>query len=160
MSRLFASDESDAKIFAVPESPRCPVKTIKNYLLHLNLKSDCLFRWPRDVKGYNSDEKVCYCNAPLGVNTLDSMMKSMSVRAGTIHTSQITASGQLQSPSCLTIIVRHIKSVIGHKSDQSIESYNDRPSFDQQRNMSNTLSAFLDNYKATFADKETGFAQS
>ena len=48
-----AEDESDAKIFAVPESPRCPVKTIKNYLSHLNLKSDCLFRQPRDVKGFN-----------------------------------------------------------------------------------------------------------
>ena len=32
-----AEDESDAKIFAVPESTKCPVKTMKNYLSHLNL---------------------------------------------------------------------------------------------------------------------------
>ena len=81
-------------------------------------------------------------------------MKSMSVRAGIHHISRITASGQLLSPSCLTIIVRRIKCVTGHKSDQSIESYNDRLSFDQQKNMSNTLSAFLDDCKATSADKE------
>ena len=40
------------------------------------------------------------------VNTLDSMMKSMASEQESIHTSQITASGQLQSPSCLTIIVK------------------------------------------------------
>ena len=48
-----AEDESDAKIFAVPESPRCPIKTIKNYLSHFNLKSDCLFQRLRDVNGFN-----------------------------------------------------------------------------------------------------------
>ena len=149
-------DESDAKIFAVPESPRCPVKTIKNYLSHLNLKSDCLFQRPRDVKGFNSGEKVWYCNAPLGVNTLDSMMKSMSVRSGihphlTNHCLRATSVTVLSDNNCET---RHIKSVTGHKSDQSIESYNNRSSFDQQRIMSNTLSAFLDDCKATSADKE------
>ena len=140
----------------MPESPRCSVKTIKNYFSHLNLKSDCLFRRPRDIKGFNSDEKVWYCNAPLGVNTLDSMMKSMSVRAGihphlTNHCLRATSVTVLSDNNCET---RHIKSVTGHKSDQSIESYNDRPSFDQERNMSNTLSAFLDDCKATSADKE------
>ena len=36
-------DECDAKIFAVPESARCPVKTVKNYLAHLNPKLNALF---------------------------------------------------------------------------------------------------------------------
>ena len=101
-------------------------KNNKNYLSHLNLKSECLFQRPRDVKGFNSDEKVWYCNAPLGVNTLDSTMKSMSVRAGihpqlTNHCLRATSVNVLSGNNCET---RHIKSVTGHKSDQSIESYN------------------------------------
>ena len=34
----------------MPESAKCPVKTIKNYLSHLNLKLDCLFQHPREKK--------------------------------------------------------------------------------------------------------------
>ena len=44
-----AEDESDAKIFSVPASVKCPVKTIKNYLSHLNPASDALFQRPRDT---------------------------------------------------------------------------------------------------------------
>ena len=43
-------DESDAKIFSVPGSERCPVKTLKNYLSHLNPTSDALFQRPRDAR--------------------------------------------------------------------------------------------------------------
>ena len=43
-----SEDESDAKIFAVAGSQRCPVKTIKNYLDHLNPMSEALFQKPRD----------------------------------------------------------------------------------------------------------------
>ena len=79
-----AEDESDAKIFSVPESDKCPVKTIKNYLSHLNPKLDCLFQRPRErARSFNPyEDKVWYCNSPLGVKTLDSMLKLMSSRAG------------------------------------------------------------------------------
>ena len=77
-------------------------------------------------------------------------MKSMSVRAGN-HCLRATSVTVLSDNNCET---RHIKSMTGQKSDQSIESYNYRPSFDQQRNMSNTLSAFLDDCTATSADKQ------
>jgi len=43
-----AEDESDAKIFSLPGSERCPVKTLKNYLSHLNPTSNALFQRPRD----------------------------------------------------------------------------------------------------------------
>ena len=79
-----AEDESDAKIFSVPESAKCPVKTIKNYLSHLNPKLDCLFQRPREkARSFNLDEdKVWYCTSPLGVNILDSILKLMSSGAG------------------------------------------------------------------------------
>ena len=70
------------------------------------------------------------CNSPLGVNILDSMLKLMSSQAGiqphrTNHCLRATSVTVLSDNNWET---RHIKSVTGHKSDNSIESYNDRPS--------------------------------
>ena len=150
-------DESDAKIFAVPESAKCPVKTIKNYLSHLNPKLDCLFQRPREGRSFKpGEDKVWYRNSPLGVNILDSMLKLMSSRAGiqphlTNHCLRATSVTVLSDNNYET---RHIKSVTGHKSDSSIESYNDRPSLDQQKKMSEALSSFLHGHGATSADKE------
>ena len=152
-----AEDESDAKIFAVPESAKYPVKTIRNYLSHLNPKLDCLFQRPREARSFKpGEDKVWYYNSPLGVNILDSMLKLMSSRAGiqphlTNHCLRATSVTVLSDNNCET---RHIKSVTGHKSDNSIESYSNRPSLDQQKKMSEALSSFLYGHEATSADKE------
>ena len=143
-----AEDESDAKIFSVPCSERCPVKTIKNYLAHLNPASDALFQRPRDsesAKFNPASEKIWYCNAPLGTTTLDNMMKQMRKRAGikphlTNHCLKATSVTVLSDHNCET---RHIKSVTGHKSDQAVESYNERPSIEQRQKMSLVLSEFI-----------------
>ncbi|KAL9970390.1 hypothetical protein ACROYT_G022755 [Oculina patagonica] len=42
-------DHADGKIFARPNSTRCPVKTIKAYLSHLNPEVDALFQRPKDI---------------------------------------------------------------------------------------------------------------
>jgi len=63
-----AEDESDVKIFSVPGSERCPVKTLKNYLRHLDPTSGALFQRPRDgqSKKFNpADDKIWFCSAPL-----------------------------------------------------------------------------------------------
>ncbi|PFX19719.1 hypothetical protein AWC38_SpisGene15848 [Stylophora pistillata] len=52
-------DQSDGKIFAVPESAKCPVKTIKNYLSHLNPMLDCLFQRPREARSFNLARIKC-----------------------------------------------------------------------------------------------------
>ena len=80
-----AEDESDAKIFSVSGSERCPVKTPKNYLGHLNPTSDDLFQRPKDgqsMKFKPTDDKIWFRSEPLGRTTLDNMMKEMSKRAG------------------------------------------------------------------------------
>ena len=80
-----AEDESDAKIFSVPGSERFPVKTLKNYLSHLNPTSDALFQRSRDGqrKKFNpADDKICLCSVPLGITTLDNVMKEMLKREG------------------------------------------------------------------------------
>ena len=75
------------------------------------------------------------------------MMKEMSKRAGielhlTNHCLRATSVTVLSDHNCET---RHIKSITGHKSDQAVESYNERPSIEQQQNMSLVLSDFIGN---------------
>jgi len=70
-------DDSDRKIFALEDSPTCPVQTIRNYLSHLNPVCEFLFQRPRNSKSkkFNSNDSW-YCNS------LNNMMKDMSKRAG------------------------------------------------------------------------------
>ena len=156
-----AEDESDAKIFSVPGSERCPVKTLKNYLGHLNPASDALFQRPRDgqSKKFNpAADKICFCSAPLGTTTLDNMMREMSKRAGiephlTNHCLRATSVTVLSDHNCET---RHIKSITGHRSDQAVESYNERPSMEQQQKMSLALSDFFGNASSGIATSVQG----
>ena len=86
---------------------------------------------------------------------LDSMLKVMSSRAGiqphlTKYCLKSTSVPVLSDNNCET---RHIKSVTGQKSDNSMETY-DRPSLGQQKKMSEALSSFLHGHEATSADKD------
>jgi len=141
-----AEDESDAKIFSVPGSERCPVKTLKNYLGHLNATSDALFQRPRDgqSKKFNpAVDKIWFCNAPLGTTTLDNMMKEISKRAGiephlTNHCLRATSVTVLSDHNC-----------------EAVESYNERPSMEQQQKMSLALTDFTGNASSGSARKKT-----
>ena len=73
------------------------------------------------------------------------MMKNMSTSAGkaphlTDHCIRATSVTVLQDHN---IEARHIKTVTGHKSDNSIESYCSRASSQQKENMANKLSGFV-----------------
>ena len=96
---------------------------------------------PRDghSKKFNpAHDKIWFCSVPLGITTLDNMMKEMSKQAGiephlTNHCLRATSVTVLSDHNCET---RHIKSITGHKSDQAVDSYNERPSIEQQQKMS------------------------
>jgi hypothetical protein len=134
-------DESDGKIFAQPDSKFCPVATIQNYLKHLNPQCDALFQRPKSCKFGD----IWYCNCPVGESTLGNMMRNTSLRAGITPplTNHCIRATSVTALSDANIETRFIKSVTGHKSDQSIESYNSRPSINQQERMSTTLSQYL-----------------
>ena len=72
-------------MFECPGSPRCPVETVKNYLLYLNPEADFFFQKPRAIAAakFNPQvDKIWFCNAPLGGRTLAEMMKKMTTKAG------------------------------------------------------------------------------
>ena len=128
-------------MFECPGSSRCPVETVRNYLLHLNPKADFFYQKPRalgTVK-FNPDvDPIWFCNCPLGERPLGEMMKTMTCKAGisphlTNHCIRAT-----------TVTVLGEENVEArHRSDASIDSYNSRPSLKQFQEMSNILSTFV-----------------
>ena len=84
--------ETDKKMYAAGGED-CPVKNLKSYLSHLNVKCRAFFQRPS--KNYLTTGKW-YDNAPLEIHTLSSMMRNISEKQGWVQTSQITASGLLQ----------------------------------------------------------------
>ena len=134
-------------MFERPGSPRCPVETVKNYLLHLNPEADFFFQKPRAIAAakFNPEvDKIWFCNASLGERTLAEMMKKMTTKAGIsphltnycIRASTVIVLGEEN------VEARRIRAVTGHKSDSSIDSYNNKPSM-QQFEMSSILSTFV-----------------
>ena len=61
----------------------CPVAVVNAYLSHLNPKCEALFQKPLSGAKFNpSSDVIWYSTVPLGYNTIDHVMKNMSVRAG------------------------------------------------------------------------------
>ena len=142
-----SNDESDGNLFAVPNPPRCRVKTVQNYLNNLNPELEILFQRPREAssKFQARKDQVWFCNSPIGVSTLGNMMKTMSLGASIIPhlTNHWVRATSVTVLSDHNIEARHIKVVTRHKSTTSIESYNPRASLQQKENMYNILSRFV-----------------
>ena len=118
------------------------------YLAHLNPENDALFQRPKESSDkFSSDTCTVWFSArKLGHNTLENMLKIMTTRAEiypylTNHSLRATTVTVLSSNNIET---RKIKAVTGHRSDTSVESYCERPTLDQFKDMSNALSSYID----------------
>ena len=145
---LGTEDHSDGKIFAQPSSAKCPVKTIKAYLSHLNPSIEAFFQRPKEISiRFNPERDAIWYEArKLGHNTLENMLRGMTERAGisprlTNHSLRATTVTVLSAENVET---RHIKALTGHRSDASIKSYCDRPTLDQFQHMSSALASFVE----------------
>ena len=119
---------------------QCPQQVLAISILLQHLNPDCnrLFQRPR--RNLPPRDRVWYENAPLGKNTLDNMMKSLSEKAGT---SRIYTNHCLRA-TCVTVLQENgfssndIMSVTGHKNAQSLLSYS-KPGEKQQQRMAACL---------------------
>ncbi|XP_068704068.1 uncharacterized protein KIAA1958-like [Montipora foliosa] len=141
-------DHSDGKFFSKPGIERCPLELIMVYLSHLNPENKAFFQKPRDLSAkFSSDTcTVWYSACKLGHNTLENMSRNMTTRAGispylTNHSMRATTVTVLSSNNIET---RRIKAVTGHRSDTSIQSYCERPTLYQFKDMSSALSSFIE----------------
>ena len=139
-------DPSDGKMFEGKGFANCPVAVVKAYLSHLNPECQSLFQKPlTGAKIKPSSDVIWYSIVPLGHNTIESMMKNMCLRSGIDppFTNRCVRSTALNILSSKDMKNRHIRAVTGHKSDASLESYNDRPTFEQFKNMSSAITDFI-----------------
>ena len=159
-------DESDGKMFEVPDSPRCPVQTVENYISHLNPEMEFLFQRPRVVSSkFNPEaDTVWFCNSQLGISYLSSMMRTMALNAeiNPPLSNYCVRATSVTILSDANVETRHIKCITGHKSDTSIESYSTKPSFQQKEKMSAILSSFVGgkNFNIPHQDQQIGEANS
>ena len=81
----------------------------------------------------------------LGHNSLDNMMPNMTERAGILpyHTNHSLRATTVTVLSSNNVETQQIKAVTGHKSDESIESYCERPTLHQFKSMSSALTSFI-----------------
>lgn len=141
-----SDDPSDGKMFECKGSPRCPVAVMKKYLSHLNPACQALFQKPLSGSKFNpSVDNVWYCAVPLGHNALDNMMKNMCIQAhiDPPYTNHSVRSTTVTVLSSMNMSNRHIRAVTGHKSDSSLESYNNRPTIEQFEEMSTAITEFV-----------------
>ncbi|KAL9957133.1 hypothetical protein ACROYT_G038735 [Oculina patagonica] len=126
----------------------------RKYVNKLNPKQEAFFQKPR--ANFQQSDQVCYENKPFGTNKLPGIMKQISIGAGlsksyTNHCVRATAI-TLWSDSCVP--ARHIMSISGHANEQSLASYNSRPSTDQLKNCFDILSHALQKGRAPVARSE------
>ena len=159
-----SEDHSDGKIFARPGSSRCPVETIQSYLYHLNPEGSSLFQKARNqCKKFDpAVNTVWYAACPVGHNTLENLFRDMTSRAGidppmTHHCIRATSITVL---SAANVERSHIKAITGHRSETSIQSYCDKPTFQQFKVMSNTLSDFIEDRYTALAPIQTSAASA
>ena len=139
-------DPSDGKMFEGKGVASCPVAVVKAYLSHLNPKCEALFQKPlTGAKFKPSSDVIWYSTLPLAHNTINSMMKNMCLRAGIDppFTNHCVRSTTINILSFKDMKNRHIRAVMGHKSDASLESYNNRSTFEQFKDMSSVITDFI-----------------
>lgn len=140
---LMPKDQEKKQImFGQPGDPQCPVAALTKYLSKLNPSCNSFFQRPKpNVKQV---DPVWYENKPLGVNTINQLMKSISQDAGlsciyTNHSIRATTATVLASAG---VESRDICAVTGHKNESSLKSYICAPTLEKRHNMSHILHSF------------------
>ena len=137
----------------------CPVQSLKLYISKLNVASPCFFQRPRTMT-----TGPWYDAAPIGKNTIGSMMQCISKDAGlsTTYTNHCIRATAITSLDHAGFEGRHIQQISGHKSLSSLQHYAKMVSDDQLRNMSRTLSLVGDattSTASTSVEPQTGGGQ-
>ena len=111
------------RMYAKPGEVLCPVAAMDKYISLLHPALNCLWQKPNNNR--KSSEDKWYCNMPVGVNTLGSMLKNMCKDAGlsqiyTNHCTRATASKALGDAA---FDRSDIIKITGHRDTRSLDTY-------------------------------------
>lgn len=117
--------------------------SLSKYISKLNPKQTAFFQRP-STKAQEADT-VWYDNAKVGVNSLSKMMKEISIGAelSQVYTNHCVRATAITLWSNAEVPSRHIMAISGHANENSISSYNSRPSVEQLKNCSTIMSSAL-----------------
>ena len=133
------STEKEARMYET-EDQGDGYKAFKLYLKKVNPKCTAFFQYPK--KNSMALDAVWYEARPLGINSLVKMMKTISkeARLSKVYTNHCVRATAITLWSNPGISNHHIMAISGHRSEQSLVSYNSRPSTSQLPNCSKVLS--------------------
>ena len=137
-SVLFHMIISLIKTCSFSGNPNCPVATFELYLSKLHPNCEALWH-SVDNDGF------WYANAPVGKNTLGSMMTTISKwgKLSKIYSNHSIRATSITIMDECGIASRHIMKVSGHKSETSLKSYTQNISVIKKKEISATLSRSL-----------------
>ena len=106
--------------------------------------------FPKFKTKFEWSDAIWYQKKPLGVNRLCKIMKEISLGAGLskTYTNHCVRATAITLWSDSSVPARHIMSISGHANEQSLVSYNSRPSTSQLKNCSEILSHALEKGQA------------
>ena len=135
-------DETQSVMMAWSGHPRC----LEKYLTKRELRCDALWQKPKNhnAASFCPDDDIWFCSVPMGKHKLDNLLKEMCRKAGlaTIYTAHCIRATSVTVLKAAGLENNRVKSVTGHSSDKSIESYNTRPTIEQQFKSSPIVSRF------------------
>lgn len=133
------STEKEARMYKT-EDQGDGYKALKLYLQKVNPNCTAFFQYPK--KNCRAEDAVWYEARPLGMNSLAKMMKIISeeARLPKIYTNHCVKATAITLWSNAGISNRHIMAISGHRSEQSLVSYNSWPSTSQLHNCGQVLS--------------------
>ena len=139
-----SSFEKTARMYET-DSDTDGYRALSLYISKLNLKCEALFQLPRRDWNEEVVHNIWYENRPLGVNTLGSMMKEISIKAmlSKVYTNHCVRATAITLWSEAGLSDRHICHISGHRNPNSLQHYNSRPSSTQLRKCSDVLSSAL-----------------
>ena len=138
LTKNHRDDNQEEGIMKATGRQNCPVASFKLYTSKLNPKRNAFFQRPKERAPITGP---WFDNMVLGVKTLGNMMKKLSNMA---NLSQVYTNHCIRV-TCITILdrcgmeARHIMSVSGHMSEESIRSYS-KTSKEKRLEMSSYLS--------------------
>ena len=140
-----AWDYSDVRIHASNklDPPKNFLAVYRFYLSKLNPDCDKLFQRP---KGKNwSKDGFWFDKAPMGKNTIGSMLSSISKSAGTsiVYTNHSVRATAITAMYQAGIDRSHICRITKHKREESLKPYISEPSSEQKRTCSTVLQQHL-----------------
>ena len=117
-----------------PGNPCCPVACPEKYLAKRDPRCDTLWQKPKNhnASSFHSTDEVWFCNVPLGKHKLENLcVKQLVLHIFILpmHCIQAMSVTVLKAAGSEN---HRVKSVTGHASDKSIESYSARPTIEQQ----------------------------